>query len=171
MATRISTDQLPKDDPSFRQMIAYVISQFEIEEKNLITSVINQTVNLVESSLTVTTGNLANDAYEFIDAAIGKLSVMRQIITDAPVRVRAYSTAAFRAADANRAVDIDNTNTQGLLHESVTTAGNLILDAKRAAILFNADNPRTNLIYLNIQNLSGAPTVLNITLVKLVLET
>lgn len=126
------------------------------------------TLSQTEQSFSTT--SIADTTSELKNVAVGKVSMVRKIESNVPCRIRAYSTAAYRTADAARAIGIDPQGEHGLLLEAVTEAANLVLDASDMSSLFNADAPAVNTIYFNIQNRSGITQIVTVTITKLVLE-
>lgn len=127
---------------------------------------------LTQNDFAFSTISLANNAVEGSARAVGKVSTCWRVTTSRAARVRMYSTAAFRAADAARVVGVDIIGENGLLMEVITSAGVLTANAygKKTAHLINGDAPATNQIYFAVQNLSGATGTVDVTLRKLTIE-
>lgn len=94
--------------------------------------------------------------------ALAKTFAALKVETSAPARFRLYSSAAYRAADASRAIGAlpeGSLNEHGLLVEVVATAGNLALDLAPAVLGWSAENS-TNLPFAltNMSNLNQAVT-------------
>jgi len=126
--------------------------------------------DLVQNTAVFSTGSISDSVTENINAALGKVLVCWRVNTSRAARLRAYSTGAYRTADAARPIGTDAVGESGLLLEVVTTAGNLTIDAAQAAVLTNGDVPPTSTIYFAVQNRSGAASVITATLTKLTLE-
>ncbi len=88
-------------------------------------------------------------------------------------RLRLYSTAAFRTADAARGIGTlpeGSPNEHGLMLEVITTADNLILLLAPAVIGYNGEDSASASIPYSLTNLSGASAVVTIAVTHVPLE-
>lgn len=122
------------------------------------------------SDVAVTTASLADLATETGTIAAGKSSVAVALSSSCAARVRLYSTAAGRDADAARVIGVDPIGEHRLMLEVVFPAGNLTWDLSPLASITNDDSPATNTIYYAIQNRSGAAAAITVTLSRIVIE-
>lgn len=122
------------------------------------------------ADVAVTTASLANNAVETGTIAVGKSSIAVALTASAACRVRFYSTAAGRTADAARLIGTDPLGEHRLMLEVVIPASNLTWDLSPLAAITNDDSPPTSTIYYAIQNLSGAPAAITVTLSRIVIE-
>ena len=111
---------------------------------------------IARSNVSFTTGVLATGASETDDIAVFKLCKAIKLVGTRAARVRAYSTAAYRAADAARPSTVDPTGDHGCLMEVITTPTVLGLDLAPAASLHNMDSPPIVTIYFAVTNLDAA---------------
>ena len=123
---------------------------------------------LVQAEYVLSTASLANLAVETIDDTKGRQLMVRRIETSRAARVRAYSTDAYRTADAARAIGTE-TAADNYLLEVMTSAAELGANAKQMGFLFNADDPAIAKIYWSIQNL-GATGAVEVTIFYTLLE-
>lgn len=117
-----------------------------------------------------TTAILANDASEEGIVALGKTSLVVQLTATAKCRVRFYSTAAYRTADATREPGVDPQLEHGVMLDILFPDANLTWDLSPLAAISNDDDPVVTDIYYSVQNLSGAPAAIEVTIVNIPLE-
>lgn len=117
-----------------------------------------------------TAADLAAGATENLDAPLGKTFIMSRIATDRPARVRIYSSAAARTADAARAAGVDPVGEHGVILDAVTTADNLILDL--APMIFGSDSKgsRDGLFPAAVQNKDAGAGQVNVSFTVTKLE-
>ena len=107
---------------------------------------------------THTTVSLEPGSAELFTMDLGKLWLVKEIVSDTPVRVRIYDSAAARLADASRAAGVDPTGDHGLLCEAVTTLDQL--DIPFAPWAYGVTP--TNQAFVSVTNTgaaTGTPTV------------
>lgn len=104
---------------------------------------------------TYTTASLADAATEVGTVALGKSYRVQKVAADRACRIRLYTTAAKRTADASREVGDDPGDDAGCLLDIVLTAGLLSLELSPQADGCNGDDPATGDAYLSLTNLSG----------------
>lgn len=152
----------------------YILSDSVVEDKQLI---YNNTTKQIEfknefklstQELQFSTSSLAANASENINTVVAKMLLCKEVTTNRAARIRAYSTSAFRLADASRPVGTETVNDNCLL-EVVTTSLELTQTAKEVANLFNGDTPTNQTIYWSIQNL-GTLGIVTLTAKILILE-
>ena len=111
------------------------------------------------ASATYTTASIADDAEETGTLTLAKGYRLRTISCDEPCRVRVYTTAAKRTADAARAVGTDPTGDHGLIFEFVATEDLLAADLSPLVDGFCASSS----VPVAIQNLSGGADTIAVT--------
>ena len=105
------------------------------------------------------TSSLSSGASEAQDVVINLAAVCYRVTTNRPARIRAYGTAAYRAADAGRSASTPPAGNHGLQLEVVTAPSMLMFDVVPIE-LANADPSPIPTIYFAVQNLdSGAGPV------------
>jgi hypothetical protein len=119
---------------------------------------------LARTSITWTTGSLANNASESDDETLAKACQAYSITTDRAARVRAYSTSAHRTADAARAAGTDPTGNHGCLLDVVTTGAMLTVDLSPVVDLVNMDGTPATTIYFAITNVSGSTSTVQVSI-------
>lgn len=105
------------------------------------------------------TASLPGNASEVGVVSLGLSSRVLRVAADRACRVRLYTTAAKRDADAARAIGTDPTGDHGLILEVVLTATLLALDLAPQPLASNMDAPPADSIYYNIENRSTAGAV------------
>lgn len=118
-----------------------------------------------------TTSSLADQAEATGTVALGKSFFLIRVAADRACRVRLYSTAAARAADAARAIGTDPSGEHGLISDHVLTAGNLIFDLSPQVLGANLEAVLSSAIPYAIQNRSGATHTVEVTFTRITLET
>lgn len=117
-------------------------------------------------STTITTGSLAQNATENLTVTLAKSFALGKVITSGPTRIRLYSTAADRTADATRAAT--TAVPYGTQHGVIT---DLVLDTSdkwtwiMSPLAYGANEettPSTSISYA-ITNLSTSTTTITIT--------
>ena len=99
-------------------------------------------------------------------AAVGKLALLIKLAASAEARIRFYSTAAARTADASRAANVAAPQGAGLLLEFIAVTALLGAPLTPGIVAYNLDTTVTGVIYYNIQPVGGAMTV-DLTFLKL----
>lgn len=148
--------------PIFCRSQAPAADATSIEGENPTDFVLNtlaaiQTVN----ASTVSLANLAS-ANLAVPLA-GKFAKLLQLQADRACRVRFYSRAAYRTADASRPVGTDPAGEHGLLAEFVFETSNLLWDCSPVPELFNLDDLSATMLAA-VQNLSGGTSPVALTL-------
>jgi hypothetical protein len=116
-----------------------------------------------------TTGSLADAAQENLDITGFKGYALLKVQTDRAARVRIYTDAASRTADASRAEGSDPAADDGVIAEVITTAAETVLISP-GAIGFNNESTPTTTIPCRITNKSGGASTVTVTLHVLQLE-
>ena len=116
-----------------------------------------------------TTGSLANAAQENLDITGFKGYALLQVQTDRAARVRIYTDAASRTADASRAEGTDPTADAGVIAEVITTGAATVLISP-GAFGFNNESTPTTTIPCRVTNKSGGTSTVVVTLHVLQLE-
>jgi hypothetical protein len=116
------------------------------------------------------TASLANNAEESGTVEIAKTFYLLKMAVDRASRVRVYSTAAYRAADAGRVIGEIPAGEHGVIADGYLLADNLILDLMPVPIGTNAEAVRTADIPIKIQNKSGSAGTVEVTFTYLVIE-
>lgn len=112
------------------------------------------------STATITTASLAVDASESGTVTLTNGYRLLKIITNRPARVRLYTLAAKRDADAARAIGTDPTGDHGLVMETVTTASLLSIEATPAIDGYDGKTTPDGVIPYHVTNKdSGAGIV------------
>jgi hypothetical protein len=120
--------------------------------------------------VSVTTASLADGATQTGVITLGKSSLILKFTGSCACRIRLYSTAAYRTADAARPPGTDPTGEHGVMLDIVLPAGNLTWDLSPLAAVTNDDGPPISDIYYAIQNKSGAAAAVTATLTRITLE-
>lgn len=115
-----------------------------------------------------TTASLAAAAAEDFTLALSKSFALFKVETDVQARVRVYASAAYRAADAARAVGVDPTGDHGLIAEVVTTPSMLSVWLSPVAVGGAADGGAT--VYGRIDNTGAGATAVAATVTYVTLE-
>lgn len=102
----------------------------------------------------ILTGNLADLAEEAGDIVLPRTTRFMRVQVDRACRVRIYSTAADRDADAARAIGVDPADNAGLIAEWVFTAAGVIRCSPQP-VGSNFDAPVADTLYWRVQNRSG----------------
>ena len=116
-------------------------------------------------------GDVSATSASIADNARGELSitghkgyVLYKITTDADAWVRLYCDDASRQADINRSEGNDPLPGSGVIAEARIDGSQLVTPGVMG---FNNDNPRTETIYLSINNRSGTAQAITVTLTVL----
>lgn len=115
------------------------------------------------ATASATTASLASGASSSGTIALANSYRLLSIATDAPARVRLYTTPGKRDADAARIIGVDPTGDHGLQLEFVTAAGFLTADLSPSVDGFDGKSTPDGLIPISITNTgtgSAAITVL-----------
>ena len=116
-----------------------------------------------------TTGSLADAAQENLDITGFKGYALLKVQTDRAARVRIYTDAASRTADASRAEGSDPAADDGVIAEVITTAAETVLISP-GAFGFNNESTPTTTIPCRVTNKSGGASTVTVTLHVLQLE-
>lgn len=121
------------------------------------------------ATITTTTALLGNLTSESGTVALGKSFELLKLVADHYCRVRLYSTAAARAADAARAFGtaVAVGTQHGLIADvqlDAVTGLSWIMSPKE--IGSNMDEPATTSIYYNIENRSGSSNAVSVTFTR-----
>lgn len=117
------------------------------------------------TTASITTASLASLAAESGTVTLAKGYRLLQLQTDRPARVRLYTTAAKRDADAARALGANPTaGDHGLMLEVVTATGVLTLDLSPTVDGFNGDTTPSSTVYYAVTNLDTATGTVTVTL-------
>lgn len=120
------------------------------------------------STVTYTTQSLGAGATETGTVVLGLSYRVFSVATNNPARVRLYTTAAARTADASRLVGVDPATTAGCVLDFLTTAGLLSFSLNPQPVGANLENSPTTAIPISVTATNaGAVTV---TLVSQVME-
>ena len=106
-----------------------------------------------------TASGLASGVSELGVVTLGPTSRLLRVVADKACRVRLYTQATKRTADASRAIGTDPTGDHGLAFEAVFTSSLLSLDLSPQPIVSNMDSPTVSSIYYNIMNMAAASGV------------
>ena len=116
-----------------------------------------------------TTGSLADAAEENLDITGFKGYALLKVQTDRAARVRIYTDAASRTADASRAEGSDPAADDGVIAEVITTAAETVLISP-GAFGFNNESTPTTTIPCRVTNKSSGASTVTVTLHVLQLE-
>lgn len=128
---------------------------------------------IVRSNFVITTASLAVNAEEHGTKVIGKSIAVIKIQSNDNARIRIYSTAAQRDADASRAIGTAPVagSSHGLIGEWVLNGVvGLSFICSPEAIGSNADGSVSSNIYYNVQNMGAGPQIMTVTLTVAVQE-
>lgn len=121
-------------------------------------------------SVLYVTSPVADEAEETGTVEIGKSFILTKITADKQCRVRVYQSAAYRTADAGRAIGEAPTGEHGVVLDAYILASNLTLDLSPTPIGNSAESSRTATTAIAIQNLSGSTGTVEVTFYYLILE-
>jgi hypothetical protein len=121
------------------------------------------------STSTGTTGSLADAAQADLDITGFKSYLLATITTNRAARVRLYTTAAARTADASRAEGTDPAADAGVIAEVITT-GSETVTISPGALGFNLEGPPTTTIPCRVTNKSGGTNTVQVSLHVVQLE-
>lgn len=110
-----------------------------------------------------TTESLTDDAEETGTVTLAKGYRLLRIATDVPARLRVYTTAAKRTADATREIGTDPEGDHGVVLDLVTTADLLAADLSPTVDGWNNETAPSTSIPIAVQNLSGATDTVSVT--------
>jgi hypothetical protein len=122
------------------------------------------------ATVALSTAALADSATETGTTPLGKRFDLLSAQADRPCRLRLYSTAAARTADASRPAGTRPDAGAGLICDLVFIIGGLSIDLSPIAAGANLDSLRTDAIYYAVQNLSGSTAATTLSLLILTLE-
>ena len=116
-------------------------------------------------------GDISGTSASIVNGARGELEitgykgyVLYKIVTDADAWVRIYCDDASRQADINRSEGNDPAPGSGVIAEARIDGTQLVTPGVMG---FNNDDPRTETIYLSINNRSGSAQAITVTLTLL----
>ena len=116
-------------------------------------------------------GDISGTSASIVNGARGELEitgykgyVLYKIVTDADAWVRIYCDDASRQADINRSEGNDPVPGSGVIAEARIDGTQLVTPGVMG---FNNDDPRTETIYLSINNRSGSAQAITVTLTLL----
>jgi hypothetical protein len=122
-------------------------------------------------SLTTITGSLTNGQSQSYDFGIARTFVVTSVIANQACRIRLYSTAAARTADASRPVTTRPiAGTQHGVIVDIVLTGAMTWNLSPLAPGANGDSPTASVCYATITNLSGSTTTITITVTSKILE-
>lgn len=110
-----------------------------------------------------TTASLDDDAEETGTVTLAKGYRLLRIETDVPARVRVYTTAAKRTADASRPIGTDPTGDHGVVLDFVTTGSLLAADLSPTVDGWQNESTPGSSVPIAVQNLSGATDTVAVT--------
>ena len=122
------------------------------------------------SSISGTTGALANLTTGTVTLTGFKSYVLYKLSTSVAAWVRIYSDAASQTADASRVQTADPLPGSGVISEVVTTPGSLVQKITPGVIGVNLDDSPNSNVYITVTNLSGTTTPVTVSLTVLQLE-
>ena len=115
----------------------------------------------VQTTLSLTTGSLANNAAESDTITLGHHAQIIGIQCSAQAWVRLYTTLAALNADASRVVSTPPIAGSGCVLDVITNAFQLLTPA---AYFFNGDSSSGTTGYLSVTNQSGSTQAITVTL-------
>lgn len=127
--------------------------------------------SMARADVVIVTASLANNAVEAGTVSMGRSSLVLRFTGSCACRIRLYTTAAHRTADAARLPGTDPLGMHGVMLDIVLEAGITTWDLSPLALITNDDGPPVSNIYYAIQNMSGATVAVTATLTRLTLET
>ena len=116
----------------------------------------------------LTTGNLADLAYEIGMISFGEAFTLEQVVRDYNCRVQLYQTASARTADASRPIGTDPSNVGGngiICDLNLESGEPLRWQMAPPSHGFNGDVPEQSVVYYRIQNRSGSTRAINLTFI------
>jgi hypothetical protein len=128
--------------------------------------------SVTRSTVVVTTASLANGAGTLATVTIGaKTYVLYSIEASAGAWVIIYSSSAAAEADQTRTILADPAPGSGIVAEAITTGSTSSkLFFTPAVFGANNDEPPTNIMYVRINNNSGASAALTVNITYLPME-
>ena len=127
--------------------------------------------SIARADTTFTTASLASAAEEDGTVALGKGGVIYTVTVSSDARVRLYSTAAQRTADAARIPGVDPNKNSGLLLDLLLNANTGLLWALSPKAVFeNGDSPATTAIYYRVRNQGVASAAITVTITAIPVE-
>jgi hypothetical protein len=117
-----------------------------------------------------TTGSLANAATENGTVALGKTFLIQKVSANKACRIRLYPTAAFRTADAARAIGTDPIGEHGVLMDLYLTGSNLTWEMATPLPCYDGQAVRTGEVFYAIENKSGSTGTVAVTFTRNLLE-
>jgi hypothetical protein len=126
---------------------------------------------VTRADVVVTTASIADAAEVTGTVALGRSFFLLRIAADKPCRVRLYSTAAARTADASRPVGQDPSGEHGIIADFNLVTGNLAFDCAPVPVGANLEGSLSANIPYAIQNKSGSTGTVQVTFSRATLET
>lgn len=126
---------------------------------------------VTRADVVVTTASVADAAEVTGTAALGRSFFLLRIAADKPCRVRIYSTAAARAADAARLIGQDPSGEHGIIADFNLVTGNLAFDCAPVPVGANLEGSLSANIPYAIQNKSGSTATVQVTFTRATIET
>ena len=121
------------------------------------------------TSISGSTTSIADSAEADLDITGFKSYMLQKVETSVASRIRLYTDATSRTADASRAEGTDPTSDSGLIAEVITTGSQSILISP-GAFGFNDESTPTTNIPCRVTNKSGGASTVEVTLQVLQLE-
>ena len=137
-----------------------------IDGNGVISSTGGSTVPQI-GELTGTSASIADNARGELSITGHKGYVLYKINVDVESWVRIYCDDTTRQADINRSEGNDPAPGSGVIAECRTSGANQDVLITPGIMGFNNDNPRTDTIYLSINNRSGSASAITVTLTAL----
>ena len=121
------------------------------------------------TSISGSTTSISSSAEVDLDITGFKSYMLQKVETSVASRIRLYTDATSRTADASRAEGSDPTSDSGLIAEVITTGSQAILISP-GAFGFNDESTPTTNIPCRVTNKSGGASIVEVTLQVLQLE-
>jgi hypothetical protein len=113
---------------------------------------------------------LVNNAIHNSVIPLSRSFLAYRVQTDAPARVRLYTRASYRTADALRPFGTPIAGENGLILDVQTSAGNLVYDLPNPVAGSNLEDTVTDDIALAVTNVSGFTQAINVTITRAPIE-
>lgn len=108
------------------------------------------------------TGSLANAATENALIPLGSFGHIRKVTADRSCRIRLYSSAAARTADASRPIGTDPDGEHGLQMDLYLTPSNLVWEMAQAVAYYDGQSTPDGNVFAAIENKSGSTSTVAI---------
>jgi hypothetical protein len=122
------------------------------------------------NNLLYTTPNLAAGVTDTTLIPLGRSFALYRVQTSAPARVRLYTRADYRTADASRPYGTPISGENGLILDIQTTLGNLTIDQASPVLGANLEDVVTDDVAASVTNLSGVSAAITLTITRAVIE-